>query len=105
MLHSYLEGNAVVLVGTCSVVDAITGVETPTDPTTLTFFRLQANGALTSYTWPAPPSPEIVHVGVGVFTCRVVTNEPGQEKWRFETTGACAAAAEDVFSVNESIVV
>jgi hypothetical protein len=89
-VNHYLTGGRVVLVATCTVQD------TPTDPTTVTFTRQVNDQPPVSY---IIGSPEVVKLATGVFACTVEVTEPGRERWRFESTGACQAAAEDQFDV------
>lgn len=101
-LHHYLEGNQVTMVGSCDVVDPLTEVQTPTDPTTVTFYRLTPDGVLTTYIGGI--SPEVSNLGTGIDACRVTVTQPGREKWRYEGAGVCDAAAEREFEVLPSSV-
>lgn len=101
-LHHYLEGNVVSVVATCDVVDPLTEVQTPTDPTTVTFYRLTPDGTLTTYVGGI--SPEVSNLATGVDVCRVTVTIPGREKWRYEGAGVCDAAAEHEFDVLPSSV-
>lgn len=102
MLNHYLSGNSVVLVGSCAVVDPITGDQTNTNPATVTFIRETPDGVQTSYVLGV--NPEVTSLAVGIAACVVTVTQSGREKWRYETTGACTAAAEDVFEVDGSIL-
>ena len=101
-LNHYLIGNSVVMIGSCSVVDPLTRAETPTDPTTVTFTRVKPDGSVTTYT---TGSPEFSHLAVGIDAVVVGVDQAGVEKWRYESTGTCEAAAEDLFQVNPSSVI
>lgn len=101
-LNHYLVGNKVVLIGSCAVVDPLTRVETPTDPTTVTFYRRTPDGVLTTYQLGV--SPEVVHLADGIDACTVEVDQDGREEWRYETTGTCASAAEHDFIVDASSI-
>jgi hypothetical protein len=87
------------MVGTCDVVNPLTNVKTPTDPTTITFIREEPDGTMTTYT---EASPEVAQLATGVWSCTVTVDMAGREIWRFEGSGACIAVAEDAFTVTES---
>ncbi len=101
-LSHHLIGNAVVLVGSCDVVDPLTENQTPTDPTTVTFYRKEPDGTLVTYVFGV--SPEVTHLATGIYACTVTPTLSGREKWRYETTGTCEAAAEHEFDVLPSSV-
>ena len=101
-MNHYLTGNQVVMVNTCQVRDPVSGDLTPTNPTTVTFIRVQADGTTTEYT---NGDPEVANPEVGTFTCSVLCDVVGKERWRCETLGACESASEDEFDVLRSMVV
>lgn len=92
------------LIAGFTVVDPITDVATDTDPTTVAFRVKLPAGTTTVYTWPVPLSAEITHVGAGSFLCSFAIDDPGTWRARVEGTGACKAAGEDAFDVEESDV-
>src|SRR5262245_15891936 len=107
-VNAYLIGGRVVVIGTCCVVldpladpDPVSGIIpcTPTDPTTVVFKRKINNQAVVPYT---NGSPEVSKLAVGFWACVVDVDTDGKERWRFEASGACHAAAETVFTVLES---
>lgn len=104
-LNHYLVGNQVVMLGSCGVLDPLNpdADPTPTDATTVTYTRVDTAGAVHVYT---TGDPEVTHLATGVYACTVlVSPAAGREKWRFVSSGACAAAAEDEFDVLPSAVV
>lgn len=101
-LNHYLIGNKVVMLGSCALIDPITGVHTPTDPTTVKFIREMADEIQHEYNFGVDAN--VVKLAAGVFACTVSLTQAGREKWRYETTGACEAAAEDAFIVDASML-
>jgi hypothetical protein len=101
MLNHYLTGSRVVMVGTCAVPDPLSGEQTPTDPTTVTFERMINGDPPIIYTIG---DPEVTKLKTGVFACTVEVDTPGQERWRVEMTGACQAVAENVVQVLPSML-
>lgn len=70
-----------------------------TDPTTVTLRWRVAGGAETTYTWTAVvPGTDIVRDSVGVFHADITVTSPGLHYFRWEGTGAVAAAEEGTFS-------
>lgn len=103
MLNHYLQGGKIVLLGSCALVDPITGGKTPTDATSVVFRRVTPDGALTNY--PFPGNPAVAKIATGLYACAVPISQAGREKWRFESEGSCQCAAEDAFEVDKSMVV
>lgn len=101
-LNHYLIGNSVVMLGSCALVDPLTGDETPTSPALVTFIRVQADGTLSTY---VTGDPEVVTLADGIDACTVVMDQSGLEKWRYIGAGLCDGAAEDIFEVDPSSVV
>lgn len=102
-LNHYLVGSAVVMIGSCEVVNPLDPDDkTPTDPTTVTFYRRTPDGVLTTYELGV--SPEVTHLATGIDACTVPVTQAGVEKWRYEADGACTAPAEDEFKVLPSSV-
>lgn len=101
-LNHHLVGNSVVLVGSCSVADPLTHEETPTDPTTVTFVRKEPDDTITTYVFGV--DAEVTQLATGIFACTVTVTQAGQERWRYEGTGVCEAAAEHLFIVDASSV-
>ena len=98
-LNHYIVGGRVVMLGTCEVVDPLTGDKTKTDPTTVTFTREKPDGTTVVYTLA---SAEVAVLATGITACTVELDQPGREVWRYQCTGACAAVAEDAFLVEDS---
>lgn len=103
MLNHYLEGGRVVLLGSCALVDPITGTKTLTDATTAVFRRVTPDGVHTNY--PFPGDPAVTKIATGLYACAVPIMAAGREKWRFESAGSCQCAAEDAFEVDKSMVI
>lgn len=101
-INHYLVGSTVVVIGSCSVMNPLTEVETPTDPDTVTFRRIKPDGSNHEYVLGV--APEVVKLAEGIHVCTVTVDQTGKEKWRYEGTGACAAVAEDIFEVEGSVV-
>jgi hypothetical protein len=98
-LNHYLIGGRVVMLGTCEVVDPLTGDKTKTDPTTVTFTREKPDGSTVTYTLA---SAEVAVLAVGITACTVELDQAGREVWRYQGTGTCAAVAEDAFLVEDT---
>ena len=100
-LNHYLIGNSVVMLGSCSLVDPLTGTETPTDSATVTFTRVLPDGTTLTYT---TGDPEVANLATGINACTVVLEQAGLEKWRYVAETGCDGAAEDDFKVDASHV-
>lgn len=74
--------------------------ETPTDPTTVTFYFKTPAGEETSYVYGT--DVELVRDSAGVFHVDVLADEPGMWVWRWKGTGLVAQADEGQFYVQPS---
>lgn len=72
---------------------------TPTDPTTITAKVRNAAGTVTTYTYAAA---QITKDSTGVYHLDITVNLSGTWVYRFEGTGTCIAAIEQILYVEPS---
>lgn len=97
----YQRGQAINLVQNFWLIDAITQVATPADPTTVVFEVLSPDNVETTYTWTVDTA--VTNPAVGTYVCALSPPlPPGTYRYRCTGTGSVEAASEDMFDVLES---
>ena len=76
-------------------------VNSPIDPSTVTFYMRDPALNLTTHVYSAS---EVVRVDVGVYYVDFEVNTVGKHWWRFAGTGSGQTAEEDFFNVRSSNV-
>lgn len=97
----YQRGQAINIVQTFWLIDPITRVSTPANPTTVVFEVLAPDNVETTYTWHTDTN--VTNPSTGTFLLALSPPlPPGTYRYRCTGTGAVEAASEDMFDVLES---
>ena len=92
-VNTYDKGDAVRLKGTFTVSSVLT------DPTTVTLKVKDSDGTISTYTYSGGT---VTKLSTGVYYKDVTVSNDGIWYYRFESTGAVAAAGEGSFEVRRS---
>jgi hypothetical protein len=97
----YLRGNAVTIVQRFFMIDALDGVSTPADPSTITFTVIDPDGGETKYVFGTDVN--VTRTSTGVYLCALAPPlPPGSYRYGCVGTGAVEAASDGTFTVLES---
>lgn len=97
----YLRGNALTIVQRFFRIDALTGVSTLADPSTVTFTVKDPDGGETDYVYGTDPNVE--RQDTGIYLCKLAPPLPPGAYWYgCVGTGAVDSADQGTFTVQES---
>lgn len=91
-MNSYDFGNAIVMSSAFTDSNNV-----PTDPTTVTLRIMDPSGVESIFT-----TPQLTHVGTGVFSLTFPCLKAGVWYYRFEGTGACVATQDNQFVITST---